>query len=176
MSPRRIEKYVVYTVGHSNRGLAELAGILKRYSIRLVVDVRRYPGSRRVPWFSRRVLEKTLPEHGVAYYWLGDLLGGLNVDYPSYVETLEYRRGMGILISLILGIGGGVAVMCRERWWMRCHRAFIADTLHTIGFHVKHIIDLGKVEEHVELGVAPSWARRLRLEQLLGSVDAWKGL
>jgi len=32
-----------------------------------VVDVRRRPGSRRVPWFSRGVLEEELPRRGIGY-------------------------------------------------------------------------------------------------------------
>lgn len=148
----------VLTIGHSSRGLSEFIGILLRYGVEVLVDVRRLPGSRRVPWFRRSVLERALPEHGIAYLWLGDLLGGLGVDYARYVETAAYRRGVGALAALACS-GARVAVMCRERWWMRCHRAFIADTLHELGFEVLHVVDLGHAERHRRLGVAPRWAR-----------------
>ncbi len=161
----RSRPVTVYTIGHSNRRLGELVGLLKRYGVRLVVDVRRRPGSRCCPWFSRRVLERELPRRGIAYYWLGDLLGGLDVDYPRYVYTMEYRKGIGVLVGLALACEPA-AIMCREKLWTHCHRAFIADTLHVMGFRVIHIIDLGLREKHVPVGLAPNWAYRVRVETL----------
>lgn len=49
----------VYTIGHSNRTLGEFISILKLYRVAHVADVRRLPGSRRVPWFNKSVLEET---------------------------------------------------------------------------------------------------------------------
>ena len=139
--------------------------MLKRYGVRLVVDVRRKPGSRCCPWFRRSVLERLLPNYGIGYFWLGDLLGGLDVDYPSYVETEAYRRGIAILATLALQLP--TAIMCRERYWLRCHRAFIADTLYAMGFSVIHVLDLGIHEKHKPLGVAPSWVARINIRTLL---------
>ena len=65
--------------------------------------------------------------------------------------------------------------MCSERWWMRCHRAFIADTLHEMGFRVLHVIDLGRVERHRPLGVAPAWAARLHLDLLVAGGPGARG-
>ncbi len=152
----------VYSLGHSDRRLGELVAILKRYGIRVLVDVRSRPGSRVVPWFSKRSLERILPSHGVEYLWLGDLLGGLHEPfYPERLETMEYRRGIGVLASLIESLPGRVAFMCRERYWLNCHRAYIADTLHALGYTVIHIVELGRHEKHRPLGTAPRWAKPL---------------
>lgn len=67
---------IVYTIGHSNRSMDEFVSILKEYDIRVVVDVRRFPTSRKYPWFSRDALEKRFKKEGLMYIWLGDLLGG----------------------------------------------------------------------------------------------------
>ena len=43
----------LFTVGHSNRSLAEFLALLDTHSIDLVADVRSYPGSKRYPQFDR---------------------------------------------------------------------------------------------------------------------------
>ncbi len=139
----------VYTLGHSSRTLAELLSILRRYSIEILVDVRRYPRSRRHPWFNRGVLEEVLPSRGVRYVWLGDLLGGLGRDYVEYMCSREYREGIRRLEALIAE--GLVAVMCAEAYWLRCHRRYIAESLAARGYEVLHIVDYGRVERHRSL-------------------------
>jgi len=47
----------VYTLGHSTRSLEELIEILKTFNIELVVDLRRFPGSRKFPRFNKENLE-----------------------------------------------------------------------------------------------------------------------
>ncbi len=115
----------------------------------MVVDVRRRPGSRRVPWFSRGVLEEELPRRGIGYVWLGRLLGGFRRGgYEAYMRTPSYWRGIAVLTRVILESPGPVALMCRERVWRRCHRRYIAETLACKGYEVVHIIDLGVTERH----------------------------
>ena len=38
---------VIFTLGHSTRPVEELIGLLREHAVELVVDVRRFPGSRR---------------------------------------------------------------------------------------------------------------------------------
>jgi len=47
---------VIFTVGHSTRAQEELIAILKEAGIALLVDVRRFPGSRRHPQFGKERL------------------------------------------------------------------------------------------------------------------------
>ncbi len=43
----------VFTIGHGIRPLAELVGTLFEAEVETLVDVRRFPGSRRNPQFNR---------------------------------------------------------------------------------------------------------------------------
>ncbi len=139
-------KRFIYSVGHSNRTLGELVSILRYHGIRLLVDVRRFPVSRRYPWFNREVLETRLPERGIRYVWLGNLLGGLNRDFKTYMCSEEYLIGLERLEELASNTP--TAFMCAERHWKRCHRRFIAESLYRRGWRVLHIIDLDRIEEH----------------------------
>jgi uncharacterized protein (DUF488 family) len=68
----------VYTVGHSTRPLDELVEMLKQNGVRLLVDVRTAPGSRKNPQFNKDHLSEVLPSQlGLRYLWLGKELGGL---------------------------------------------------------------------------------------------------
>src|SRR5262245_56635713 len=66
----------LFTVGHSNRTVEDLCSVLAELDLRSIVDVRRYPRSRRHPQFVREELAGSLLRHGIAYHWLGRELGG----------------------------------------------------------------------------------------------------
>jgi len=55
----------IYTIGHSNRDIEEFISILKHYGIEFIIDVRRWPTSKKYHWFSRELLEKVLNDHGI---------------------------------------------------------------------------------------------------------------
>ena len=50
----------VWTMGHSVRPIDELLAVLAVYDIELVADVRRFPGSRRLPQYAAPALEESL--------------------------------------------------------------------------------------------------------------------
>jgi uncharacterized protein (DUF488 family) len=50
----------LYTVGHSNRSLNEFLDLLKSFEITVLVDVRSFPNSKKVPHFNRANLEQQL--------------------------------------------------------------------------------------------------------------------
>lgn len=140
---------IVYTVGHSSRSFEEFLEILEAYGIGVIVDVRRFPKSRRVPWTESSILKRLLGDRGIEYIWLGDLLGGFRSGgYTKYMETREYMEGVERLVRLIEGSLKPVALMCRERLWFKCHRRFISNTLVSRGYKVVHIIEKGRVYEH----------------------------
>jgi len=138
---------MIYTIGHSNRRLEELINILRKYSIEVVIDVRRFPSSRKYPWFNKENLEGSLVASGIGYRWLGDLLGGYRRGgYRSYMDTDSYKRGIQELMSTVSG--NTVAIMCSEKLWFKCHRRFISDTLVEMGYKVVHIIESDKTYTH----------------------------
>ena len=149
-------KLEVYTIGHSTRSLEELIQILAEYGVEAVVDVRRFPRSRKYPYFNRENLKEALERRGIDYLWLGDSLGGMRRarkykgqpwgGYREHMETEEFRRGLEELIETALK--KKTAILCAEKLYFRCHRLLISEKLVEMGARVIHIIDRGKIYEH----------------------------
>ena len=139
---------LIYTVGHSNRTLEDFLALLRHYGIQQVFDVRRFPTSKKWPHFRKEALETSLPEAGIEYHHLGDLLGGYRSGgYEKYMETDDFRRGIQQLLQL--AHDGRAALMCAEMLYFKCHRRFISDYLvREIGAEVRHIVDTRRVIPH----------------------------
>lgn len=151
----------IWTVGHSTRTGAEFRALLTAYDIELVADVRRFPGSRRLPQFAASRLRRELPPIGVYYHHL-PALGGRRSPrprspndawrhpafrgYADYVATEAFAEGM--LELLMLAYGFRTAILCAELLWWRCHRRLIADVLVSLGVDVVHIRDQAHKEQH----------------------------
>ena len=151
----------VWTIGHSTRTLDDFVAVLAAYDIELVADVRRFPGSRRLPQFAAPALEESLAAHGIAYHWF-PALGGRrrpapdspNVAwrhpafraYADHVATEEFAEGLFELLMLAHGLR--TVVMCAEVLWWRCHRRLIADVLTSLDVPVVHIRDASHAEPH----------------------------
>jgi uncharacterized protein (DUF488 family) len=143
----------LWTIGHSTRSLEEFTGLLREYRIEGIIDVRRFPASRRYPHFNRPELEAALALDGIAYLWLPELGGRRNPaknsintglrsvafrGYADYMETESFRAGIE---RLEIAAGGKrAAIMCAEAVWWRCHRSLIADYLKAAGAEVIHIL------------------------------------
>ncbi|MBO3755072.1 MAG: DUF488 domain-containing protein [Candidatus Brockarchaeota archaeon] len=151
------------TVGHSTRSMEEFIELLRENYIQILVDVRRYPVSRRYPHFNQENLAEILPKHAVRYEWLGEELGGFRRpaqedspnkawrpggfrNYADYMMTVQFKEGVQKLLNLIEE--GGVSLMCAERRYWRCHRRIISDYLTVKGHVVIHIVDKGRLEPH----------------------------
>jgi hypothetical protein len=106
----------VLTVGHSNHPPERFLALLARHGVEAVVDIRRFPGSRKHPHFSRDNLAAALPKSGVEYHWL-EALGGrrhqqrddspnLGLEnqafrnYADYMLTDEFREGVKKLLEV----------------------------------------------------------------------------
>ncbi|HKO59134.1 MAG TPA: DUF488 domain-containing protein [Thermoanaerobaculia bacterium] len=146
----------IWTIGHSTRSLDELVALLRENGVERLADIRRYPGSRRHPHFSRESLERELP---LEYIHLVDLGGrrkplpdsrnkALKNDqfraYADYLPTPEARRAIETLVSS----GKRTAVMCAEAVPWRCHRNLLADELVRRGIEVIHILGPGQTKNH----------------------------
>jgi uncharacterized protein (DUF488 family) len=129
---------VVFSVGHSIRPIGQFIALLKKNGIELVADVRRFPVSRRFPWFSRENLEAFLRQEGIGYIWLGESLGGFRRGgYEAYAKTDEFMAGIEKLESL--ASASRTAFMCAEAFEGRCHRKHIARELEARGWRVIRI-------------------------------------
>lgn len=134
----------VFSVGSSNRTWEEFLGLLKRYEVQTLADVRRFPQRSRFQHFIREKLEEALKEAGLGYIFLGEELGGFRKEgYQAYVTTPSFQEG----ILKLEGIAkeARTAFMCAERLPWRCHRRFIGFELAQRGWEVIHLIDEGRV-------------------------------
>src|SRR4051794_16282725 len=68
----------VFTIGHGTRPQAELVATLAAAGVRTLVDVRRYPGSRRNPQYNQKALIDGLAQAGIEYRHAVELGGRLS--------------------------------------------------------------------------------------------------
>jgi len=105
----------IYTIGHSTRAADELVDLLRQSEVETLVDVRRYPASRRYPQFNRDALTATLPAADIEYVWSPEL-GGRRTPrkdshntawrnagfrgYADYMETGPFELAVAQLIDI----------------------------------------------------------------------------
>src|SRR5690348_16161504 len=77
----------LWTIGHSNRTLDQFTELLTAHQIQSLADVRRFPGSRRLPHFNQENLSQSLPNIGIEYVHFPELGGRRKVrpDSPNTV-------------------------------------------------------------------------------------------
>jgi uncharacterized protein (DUF488 family) len=152
----------VYTIGHSTRRIDELIAVLRAHKITALVDIRSYPGSRRLPQFNRESLERSLPEAGIRYVWEKRLGGrrkkilsdspntGLRNDsfrnYADHMLTAEFQQGATDVLKL--AEESPTAIMCAERMWFQCHRMLVSDYYVANGVDIRHIDAEGPARPH----------------------------
>ena len=151
----------IWTIGHSTRMLEVFLALLDTYAIEALADVRRFPGSRRYPYFQRDELAISVPAHGIAYQWLPKLGGRRRVlrdspnsawhnasfqGYADHMASTEFAEGLDELLTF--AAGRRTTLMCAEAVWWRCHRSMISDLLRVRGIEVIHIIDARHSSPH----------------------------
>ena len=151
----------LWTIGHSTRSIEEFVELLESYKLEAVADVRRLPGSRRLPHFDQDVLSQRLGGMGIEYRWFAALGGRRRANklsqntawrnasfraYADHLESAEFEAGLTELLEL--SEHKRTTLMCAEVVWWRCHRALIADVLKVRGLEVIHILDLSHAVEH----------------------------
>lgn len=156
------------TVGHGTADRGELEALLHGADAGLLVDVRRFPGSRRNPDVSRDALADWLPRSGIAYRW-DERLGGrrrLPPDehdrdswwrvesfraYAAHTRTPEFRSGVEELLADVEATAPArTLIMCSESLWWRCHRRLISDVVVLLHDRpVDHLGHDGRLTPHV---------------------------
>ena len=151
----------LWTIGHSTRPIEEFIELLQAHGIRLLVDVRTLPYSRRNPQFNTGALAESLVKAGLQYQHLPALggrrksrpdsvnLGWRNASfrgYADYMQTDEFWRALEELMAY--GKKRPTAIMCAEAVPWRCHRSLIADALVSRGWTVRHILSTAEAQPH----------------------------
>src|SRR5262245_54503482 len=121
------KEFTILTIGHSTHALDEFLTILQAHNVEVLVDVRRYPGSRRHPHFSRPAREDALRSSRIAYVWQQGLGGrrrrrkdsphtGWRVEafagYADHMESEEFLTAARQLV--VLGARARTIIMCAE--------------------------------------------------------------
>jgi uncharacterized protein (DUF488 family) len=177
------EVSTIHTIGHSVLEPDEFVALLHQHGVDLLVDVRRYPASRRVPHFNSGLLTETLASGGIGYRHAEELggrreplpdspNGGWENDgfrgYADYMRTRPFAEGLDRLESDARE--HTVAVMCAEADWHRCHRRLLADALRARGHEVLHI-RAGATEPHEQTPFAMVADNRISYPPIQGSLE-----
>ena len=148
----------IYTIGHSTRTIEQFIALLRENGIELLVDVRRFPGSRRHPHFGSEALAASLASAGIGYAHAEPLGGRRGGDvhaaspntawrnaafraYADYMATPQFRAALDRLIGL--SRERRTVIMCAEAVPWRCHRRLITDALLARGIPVADITGPG---------------------------------
>jgi uncharacterized protein (DUF488 family) len=145
----------IYTIGHSTRTIDEFIELLKTHRIEVLVDIRSFPMSRRLPHFNCENLERSLGGAQIEYLWMKDLGGrrkrelkdSPNIalrsesfrNYADYMLTQQFQSAIDQLLQV--AVSKRVTIMCAEALYFRCHRMLVSDFLTAHGHEVLHILD-----------------------------------
>lgn len=152
----------LFTVGHGTLPQQSFGALLSGAGIEMLVDVRRAPGSRRHPHFSRSQMESWIPMMGVQYRWEQGLGGWRKTEpdspntalrndsfrgYADYMATEPFWSALdGVLAD---AEQFRTVVMCSEAVYWRCHRRLISDAVElTRRRVVKHLGHDGRLSPH----------------------------
>ena len=143
----------LFTVGHSNHRIEKFLEILRAHRVERIMDVRRFPASRKWPHFNAATLAQSLEEAGINYIGLPQLGGRRKPradsphtawraqafrGYADFMDTPEFAAGLERVLTLAQEKRS--ALMCAEALPWRCHRSLIADALMARGWEVLEIL------------------------------------
>lgn len=149
----------ILSIGYGNRKMNEVMNLLREYSCRFVADVRSSPYSKFHPEFNRNYMESAVRDAGMAYLFLGDLLGGQprsencyhsdgHVNYELLAKEPYFIEGIRQL-KAAFNKGFRVALFCCELHPEKCHRSkLIGEVLENEGISVGHIDADNQIVSH----------------------------
>ena len=169
---------MLISVGHGRLERVGLTELLRSAQVEAVVDIRRFPGSRRNPDVGRDAMQQWLPDAGIEYR-VDERLGGRRrlapdapredpwwqveqfAAYAAHTRTPEFAAGLDELLGQAAHTS--TAMMCSESVWWRCHRRMIADFVVLVrGVDVRHLMPDGRLVAH-----RPTEGVRVREDRLL---------
>ena len=101
----------VFTIGHSNRKWSDFISILKENNVDLLVDVRRYPGSRACPQFNKEQMTTAVQRENISYVHIeklggrrnnnkSDSKGNRSSDYVDNQNNDGKIRALGLMLIM----------------------------------------------------------------------------
>ena len=144
----------VWTIGHGTRTADELLATLHEAGVESLVDVRRFPGSRRNPQFAKAALSVELASASIDYVHaphLGGRRSGVPGEdrfaclrvrafrsYAAWMSSSEWHQALADVLAR-----DNPCFMCAETLPWRCHRRLIADLLAAREVEVVHLLGPG---------------------------------
>ena len=151
----------IWTIGHSTRAIDEFISLLKENEIKLLADVRAWPGSKRYPQFNKDALAESLTAHGIRYEHFPELGGKRkskpdshntawrNASFRNYADYMQTPDFAAAVDRLLAGAAEcPTAIMCAEAVPWRCHRSLIGDALLLRGATVLDIMTPASAKPH----------------------------
>lgn len=145
-----IEK-VIYTIGYTGFSLEEFIGILKYYTINVVIDVRSLPYSERYPDYNKNNLEKTLKNNGIYYRNYITEFGARQentefyssegiLDFELFAKSEQFLKGVNKICNSV-AMGYNVVLLCAEKNPIQCHRAILVSRVFSdLGYSIIHLL------------------------------------
>ena len=113
----------IYTIGHGRHAFADFLGLLQKYEIKFLCDVRSVARSR-WPQFNGHVLAELLNENGIGYEHLPET-GGKTKPPPE-----DVARGVDRIVEIAAELN--TAIMCSESQPLTAHKSPRANC-HRVG-------------------------------------------
>ncbi len=160
-------------MGHGTLDKAALVALLTGAEVEALVDIRRYPNSRRNPDVATEAITAWAADAGLDYRWDARLGGRRRLPadtepedtwwrvkqfaaYAAYTRTAEFGEALDELLAQ--SRRQRTAMMCSEAVWWRCHRRIVADVaVVKFSTEVFHLMHDGRLRAH-----PPSEGARLR--------------
>jgi uncharacterized protein (DUF488 family) len=144
---------VLFTVGYERRSISGFIDILRQQGVKMVIDVRQYPNSRR-KGFSKSALTKALAEAGIIYESVSALGSppDLRKEYRLTGDVGRFFRCFELhlnaqedaLENLLERVQTETCcLLCYERDPNLCHRKVVADRIKTLdanGLRIRHLL------------------------------------
>lgn len=126
----------LYTIGYEGLSLQQFIQIVKKHDIRIIVDVRELPLSRK-PGFSKNKLSKALEIAGIRYKSIRSLGSprSLRHEYRKSRDWDDFSKHFSIYLEtqndllnelVVLAYQETACLLCFERNNTTCHRSIVA--------------------------------------------------
>lgn len=152
----------IFTIGYTAFQLEDFFGILKRYNINSVIDVRSSPFSKFHSEYNTDQLSLELKKRGFAYRNYKNEFGARQserkyyphgyLDFSLFTKSEAFRSGMKKIMNAS-EMGYRFVLMCAEKNPITCHRVImVAREFYKEGYTVKNLLANGEfyTQEDIE--------------------------
>jgi uncharacterized protein (DUF488 family) len=140
----------IATIGYENATLDQVIAALKAAKVKLLVDIRDAPVSRK-PGFSKKMFGASLEEAGIRYWHVRALgtpkagrdaarRGDKAAFHAIYGKQFHGEEAQLALAEVMRAARQAKAcLLCFEEDHAKCHRQIVAEAMAEQGFAVKHL-------------------------------------